>query len=307
MKSTFYEDYYRHEQNHWWFRWRYDLITKLVSSLKTTETFRILDAGCGTGQMTRKLEAIGEAFGLDYAQEAIAFASSRGVRKLVRGSITAPPFAPGSFDCVLALDVIEHVEDDMGILVSLFDIIKPGGHLIITVPAFDALWSEHDVINDHKRRYRAPHLRRLIEEAGFEVDRVSYCNTALYLPVYLTRKAKNIARALSRQKAGEHRELQSDLGDYPGPINNALYRLMKAETKVMDRVNLPFGVSILAVASRPVEPARAVTEVEDEVEDVALATPGGVAIMERPEIDSRVGEAVGVGAAEGSQFGSSLY
>ena len=219
MEPSFYEDYYRHENNHWWFRWRYDLVTGLVASLKREDPFRILDAGCGTGQMTKRLEQLGQAVGLDTAPEAITYARSRGVNRLVRGSITAPPFADGSFDCVLALDVIEHVDDDIGILTSLFQVMKPGGHLIITVPAFQALWSEHDEINRHKRRYRGPHLRRLIEEAGFTVDRVTYCNTALYLPVLATRKGKNLARILSRQRTDPNRPLQSDLGEVPGPLN----------------------------------------------------------------------------------------
>lgn len=253
METTFYEDYYRHENSHWWFRWRYDLITKLVTTLKEEGTFRILDAGCGTGQMTKQLEDIGEAVGMDSAPEAIAYAQSRGVERLVRGSITAPPFAERSFDCVLALDVIEHVDDDMGILTSLFRVIKPGGHLIITVPAFDALWSEHDEINHHKRRYRAPQLRLLLQEAGFDVDRLTYCNTALYVPVLATRKLKNAWRALSRSRSGHPRPLRSDLGDYPRPINNALYGLMRAETRLMDSFDMPFGVSILAVATRPLD------------------------------------------------------
>jgi SAM-dependent methyltransferase len=258
METTFYEDYYRHENSHWWFRWRYDLITKLVTNLKPDGTYRILDAGCGTGQMTKQLEDIGEAVGLDSASEAIAYARSRGVERLVRGSITAPPFAERSFDCVLALDVIEHVDDDMGILTSLFRVIKPGGHLIITVPAFDALWSEHDEINHHKRRYRAPHLKMLIQEAGFDVDRLTYCNTALYFPVFVTRKLKNAWRALSRNRMGTPRPLKSDLGNYPGPINDALYGLMRAETRLMDSFDMPFGVSILAVATRPLETGPAV-------------------------------------------------
>lgn len=272
MESTFYEDYYRHENAHWWFRWRYELITKLVRSLKTDDDFRILDAGCGTGQMTKRLEAIGHAIGLDSAQEAIDYARSRGVKRLVRGSITAPPFADGSFDCVLALDVIEHVDDDMGILTSLYHVIKPGGHLIITVPAFNALWSEHDEINHHKRRYRSPQLRHLIAEAGFEVDRVTYCNTALYLPVLLTRKAKNLWRGLSRKRPGENRPLRSDLGDYPKPINDALFSVMYAETKLMDRMDMPFGVSILAVARRPYESELSTTR-RDELVDAIMPEP----------------------------------
>lgn len=304
MESSFYEDYYRHEQRHWWFRWRYELITKLVRSIKTTEEFRILDAGCGTGQMTKKLEALGQAIGLDSAHEAITYARSRGVSRLVRGSITAPPFADGSFDCVLALDVIEHVDDDMGILVSLFDVMKPGGHLIVTVPAFNALWSEHDEINHHKRRYRSPQIRHLMEEAGFEVERVSYCNTALYLPVLLTRKAKNVWRAITQRRSAEPRALQSDLGDYPKPVNEALFAVMRAETRLMDRMDMPFGVSILAIARRPLQsgvstPASDAAgngDVQDEL--VAVAPERGPVGIEA---------ALRAGAVERAGFESSLY
>jgi len=282
MEPTFYEDYYRHENNHWWFRWRFDLITRLVSSLGSGDNFRILDAGCGTGQMTKRLGAIGLAFGLDSAPEAIAFARSRGVERLAQGSITAPPFANGAFDCVLALDVIEHVDDDFGILTSLFKILRPGGHLIVTVPAFDALWSEHDEINHHKRRYRASQLKTLIENAGFHADRVTYCNTALCLPVFVTRKAKNLARALNlRRGNSEGQELKSDLGDYPGFVNDGLYKLMRGETRLMERVNLPFGVSILAVATRPLESATAPVPAEGRGRLDVSPRPGMTLVGER--------------------------
>ena len=281
MEPSFYEDYYRHENNHWWFRWRFDLITRLVGSLGSGDAFRILDAGCGTGQMTKRLGAIGLAFGLDSAPEAIAFARSRGVERLAQGSITAPPFANGSFDCVLALDVIEHVDDDVGILTSLLDILRPGGHLIVTVPAFDALWSEHDEINHHKRRYRAPNLKRLIENAGFEVDRVTYCNTAMYVPVFVTRKAKNLARALNMKWGSSSGDgLKSDLDDYPPIINEALFKVMRGENRLMDRVNLPFGVSILAVARRPLVVDGAPSRFS-AVGSVSVSNDGGQAAIMR--------------------------
>lgn len=297
MEATFYEHYYRHENSHWWFRWRYDLITQLVVSLKKNDSFKILDAGCGTGQMTKQLEGIGNAIGMDSAPEAIEYAHSRGVQQLVRGSITDPPFAHGSFDCVLALDVIEHVDDDMGILTSLYQVIKPGGHLIITVPAFDALWSEHDEINHHKRRYRSPRLRRLVEEAGFTVDRVTYCNTALCVPVFVARKVKNLWRSLSLRRPGQDRPLQSDLGDYPAPVNAGLYLLMKAETKLMQRIDMPFGVSILAVATRPLDPV---------VE--SLVTGHQVVDLARPTdqlVEPSMLEPAGVGSS--SSYGSSPF
>lgn len=251
MDPTFYASYYQHETTHWWFRWRFDLIANVLGSLRGHHPLRILDAGCGTGQMLKCLEAHGDAIGIDSSHQAIGYARKRGVKRLVQGSITDLPFPNGTFDCVLALDVIEHVDDDIGIMAKLHGVVKPGGHLIITVPAFQTLWSEHDEINLHKRRYRAGKLKQQIEEAGFEIQRVTYCNTALFLPVLAMRKAKNLLRSVRHVRGKTGGGLESDLDEYPAPINTALYWLLRGETKLMQHVDLPFGVSILAVARRP--------------------------------------------------------
>jgi SAM-dependent methyltransferase len=257
MDPIFYASYFRHETTHWWFRWRFDLIADVLETLPKDGRLRILDAGCGTGQMLKCLESHGEAIGIDSSPQAIGYARERGVRRLVHGSITDPPFRDGSFDCVVSLDVIEHVDDDLRILTKLHEVVKPGGHLIVTVPAFKLLWSEHDEINLHKRRYRAEQLSRLIEDAGFELQRVTYCNTTLFLPILAMRKAKNFLRSVRRARGTTIGALRSDLGEYPSPVNAALSWLMRGETRLMSRVDLPFGVSILAVASRPI-----VTETE---------------------------------------------
>ncbi|HEY7033952.1 MAG TPA: class I SAM-dependent methyltransferase [Thermomicrobiales bacterium] len=257
MDPTFYASYFRHETTHWWFRWRFDLISDVLGGLPQDGRLRILDAGCGTGQMLKCLESHGEAIGIDSSSQAVGYAQERGVRRLVRGSITDPPFRGGSFDCVVALDVIEHVDDDVGILTKLHEVVKPGGHLIVTVPAFRTLWSEHDEINQHKRRYRAGQLAHLIEEAGFDLQRVSYCNTTLFLPVLAMRKAKNLLRSVRRARGRTAGALRSDLDEYPAPVNAALAWVMRGETRLMRRVDLPFGVSILAVARRPVAAASA--------------------------------------------------
>ncbi|MGH2557421.1 MAG: methyltransferase domain-containing protein [Thermomicrobiales bacterium] len=250
MDPRFYESYFHHEDHHWWFRWRYELITGIIRKLDLGPNPRILDAGCGTGQMLKRLEALGTAIGIDSSAEAVSFAASRGARRLVRGTINAPPFPAGSFDCIVVLDVIEHVDDDTGILRSLRDAVRPGGSVIVTVPAFRSLWSEHDVINRHKRRYNAGELRALLDRAGLEVDRLTYCNTALCAPVYLMRTFRNLTRRGSRVQVNGH-ELRSDLRQYPDLVNYALLRVMRAETRLMRRVDFPFGVSILAVARRP--------------------------------------------------------
>ncbi len=250
MEPSFYETYYRHENSHWWFRWRYELITGLVGALDPGPDFRILDAGCGTGQMLEHLTKHGQAVGVDSSPEAIHFAASRDVDRLVLGSIFDLPFAPDSFDCVLSLDVIEHVDDDRQLVRHLYSVVKPGGHLIVTVPAFQALWSEHDEVNWHKRRYRSGQLERLLQETGLEIERLTYCNTALFVPILAARKLKNLKNRLwPRWDAAGVPD--SDLNELPRPLNEGLFRLMQAERRFMARRDLPFGVSLLAIGRKP--------------------------------------------------------
>lgn len=267
MEERYYETYYQHETEHWWFRWRFALIREVIGRIDgIPKRPRMLDAGCGTGQMLKMLQRQGSAVGLDLSREAIMFAASRDARNLVLGSVTSPPFAEGTFDIALALDVIEHVDDDRGILQGLRSLVRPGGALIVTVPAFQFLWSDHDRINHHRRRYRAQELRDRLEIAGFEIDRVTYCNTALFPVVAVVRRAQ---AAIRRFRPKPDTELDSDLHSYPKLLNEVLYRLMLIENRLLRRFDMPVGVSILAVARRPLEPAISVAE-ETEHPNIVL-------------------------------------
>jgi SAM-dependent methyltransferase len=253
MEVRYYETYYQQETRHWWFRWRFKLIQDVIDTLSgMPDRPTMLDAGCGTGQMLKMLQQRGNAVGLDLSQDAIMFASSRDARNLVLGSVTNPPFANGTFDIAFALDVIEHVDDDRSILEGLRELVRPGGALVITVPAFQSLWSDHDKINHHRRRYRRRQMRRILQASGFEVERITYCNTVLFPIVYGIRRMQALAR---RFRPKDEAEVSSDLHAYPRVINSLLYRLMLIEAWVVKRIDLPIGVSILAIARKPLEPA----------------------------------------------------
>jgi len=268
MESRYYETYYRHETEHWWFRWRFALIHEILDRLDLPGRARMLDAGCGTGQMLKTLQKRGDAVGLDISPEAIAFAASRGAENLVLGTVASPPFPDGTFDVALALDVIEHVDDDQALLEGLRKLVKPNGFVIITVPAFQSLWSDHDVINRHCRRYRSGQLGERIEASGLEIDRITYCNTSLFPLVCLVRWGQRLVQ-LFRPK--QEAEADSDLRGYPAPVNELLYRLMLLENRVMRRFDLPVGVSILAIARRPASDVLTVIEAPSVVPEVELS------------------------------------
>jgi len=258
MDPHFYAEYSRHERSHWWFRWRFNLIRTLVMNGKTDKRTRLLDAGCGTGSMVQHLKDLCEAVGIDVAAQAVSIAAGHGVSGIVRGSLDRMPFDSATFDTVLVLDVLEHIQDDAAILRNLHAVLRPGGRLILTVPAFRFLWSEHDDVNHHKRRYTTAEVQRLIEDAGFEVRRVTYCNAVLFVPILFKRTALRLLRRFDERGHAPARPPHSDLSDYPRPINAGLYLLLSAETKLLSRTDLPFGSSILALADRPLQ-----TESED--------------------------------------------
>lgn len=248
MKTEFYAEYYEIEHVHWWFlgRWRIfaDLLDEVLGQRRGT--VRALDVGCGTGTWLGHLEAFGPAFGVDYSADAARFCRSRGREHVVQGSAVELPVADASFDLVCALDMLEHVQDDIASLRELGRVCCPGGHVLVTVPAYQFLWGRQDEISLHLRRYTARGLRRAIEAAGLCVTRLTYFNTILFPVVAALRLGRRILPGSWRD------DTVSDFSmTRPGRVNDLLARIFGVESALVGRVSLPFGVSILALASKP--------------------------------------------------------
>ena len=244
MQEHAYEVMYEIEDAHWWYRGRRRIIAGLMEGIcrefKDTRP-RILDVGCGTGANLRLLEKFGDVEGIDVSEEALAFCRERGHRNVRHGAAEQLPFDEGSFDIVTALDVVEHLDDDLASLKEMRRVLKTGGRVVLFVPAFMFLWGIQDEVSNHRRRYRLPELVRVVREAGFEVERASYANMIFFAPILLVRTLMRAARI--RPATGDFRV------NIPA-LNAAFGRLFGAESALLRRMNLPLGVSALCIARR---------------------------------------------------------
>jgi SAM-dependent methyltransferase len=240
MEEQVYPHLYKIEKEHWWYAARLDILMHFLETrLDLTRPIRSLDVGCGTGAAMEMFSRRFQAFGLDPSPQAIAFCQQRGLSNLFLGELTGYP-AGGHFDLITFLDVLEHVEDDRGTLVTARQLLDDRGRLLITVPAFPSLWSPLDVMLHHKRRYTPAMLREVMRSAGFSILHLTYFNTLLF-PVALVR------RAASRVT---HTETMGDL-EIPGKVLNAVLRkIFELEKPLIPKVSFPFGLSLLCWAEK---------------------------------------------------------
>jgi SAM-dependent methyltransferase len=201
---------------------------------------RLLDAGCGTGNNLLHLARRGDAVGVDVSDEALRFCRLRGV-SAVRGSLLDLPFASASMDCVTSFDVIYHrwVSDDGAAVREMARVLRPGGLMLVRVPALRVLWGAHDEAVHSRHRYTRGELRRLLEGQGLAPLRLTYGNTFL-LPLLLARRTVD-------RISGRH---GSDVGFLPAPLEWSFRRLLQAEAVLLRRVSLPVGSSLFALARK---------------------------------------------------------
>lgn len=244
METAEYARRFEIEDTHWYFVAKRRILGSVIDRLDLPPDARILDVGCGTGGALPFLAGYGRPYGVDVAAAAVTRAARRGHGGLARGDLLRGlPFRDGVFDLALAMDVLEHVDDDIGALTEIQRVLRPGGRAIVTAPAFMSLWGPHDVAAHHCRRYRLPEMVARAEAAGLEMERATYFNTFLF-PITALFRAWRRFRANGAPP-------RTDLAyDVPAPIARALQTVFGSEARLLAASNLPFGVSVLAVARR---------------------------------------------------------
>jgi SAM-dependent methyltransferase len=228
------------EEGHWWFHGKRLLLRALLARLGQRDRRRMLDVGCGTGGILKVLAGRGTIVGIDRDDLALRFCREKGLDDVVRGSALQLPFASGSFDVCVMMDVLEHVDDEGALLAEVRRVLQPGGVVIVSVPAFALLWSQHDVTFEHRRRYRRPQLEACLREAGMHVEWSSYTNFFVFPPTFVWRTL--------RRCTGVAAERRTDFFTLPHLLNQALVATYRCEAALIRHVALPFGVSVACVA-----------------------------------------------------------
>ncbi len=243
MQQHTYAIMYEMEESHWWFAGRRRIIASFVEQICRdikNRRPRILDVGCGTGANLELLARFGDAEGVDVSADALVFCRARGLENVYQCTAEELPYESESFDVVTALDVVEHLDDDASGLREMRRVLRPDGRALLFVPAFMFLWGVQDDVSHHRRRYTLASLRRVVREAGFEVERATYANISFFAPILLGR---TLMRALRLRPASENNINITAL-------NSVLGRVLGAESALLRYVNFPFGVSAICVARR---------------------------------------------------------
>jgi len=245
METAEIDEMYRLETQHWWYIGKRLLIDALLRDVPDRAALRILDVGCGTGAVLAHVGGRGHTVGVDRSVQALRYCRERGLARLACAEGGRLPFAAATFDVILLMDALEHFAEEGPLLEDVARILRPDGWLLISVPAFQFLWSEHDEVLHHFRRYTARTLRRALEASHFTVERLTYTNVVAFPPAVVLRGI--VARLGISRRRGTDFSVQSPW------INKALVAAYRLEAKALGRVRrFPFGLSVAALARPPV-------------------------------------------------------
>ncbi|MFO0598510.1 MAG: class I SAM-dependent methyltransferase [Myxococcaceae bacterium] len=244
MTPELHDAHDRLEEDHWWFEGRRRVVRQVLrDQLLPRASRRILDLGCGAGSMFKLLGEFGTVDGAESSPDALARARAKFPQLRVEPCNLPDELPSGTWDVITAFDVIEHLDHPIEALRALRSHLTWDGQVVITVPAFQFLWSHHDDANQHRRRYSRIELVSHLSSAGFKVTWASYFNTALF-------PAVAAARLLERFRPGHAESASGDLQPTAEPLNSVLKFVFASERLALHRTQLPFGVSLVAVAQR---------------------------------------------------------
>ncbi len=246
MDKKYYFKYYDYERFHWWFKARSIILkTYLKNNVISNTNCKILNVGAATGATTEMLSEFGDCTSIEFSKDCISFTNEQLNLNIVWGDVRKLDFLDDFFDVVCVFDVIEHIDDDELALSELLRVTKPNGSVVITVPAHMHLWSDHDLVNHHFRRYNLSELQNLIQKNKVsKIEFISYFNCFLYYPISAFRKVKNIFKSNKKEDV----VLKSDFETFsPGAFfNKILFGIFLSEISFLKkRIPLPNGVSLI--------------------------------------------------------------
>ena len=240
MERVVYQQMAELDDRHWWYRARRKIIAELIRrEAHPPADAEILEIGCGTGHNLSMLSGFGHVDGLELDDEARALSEKRLGRKVMSAPLPELAGVPdGHYDLIGAFDVIEHIENDVAALASIATKLKPGGKFVMTVPAHQWMWSAHDRVNHHKRRYSRRSLKALVDGSAMRLEKIGYFNSLLF-PLAVAERATSKLRGKD----------SADVKLPPAPLNAIFETAFAAERYLVGRLPLPPGLSLFAVAS----------------------------------------------------------
>lgn len=244
MELSLHHTIYQLEKEHWWYAGRRRIIFDLIDRLVPRNNGRALDIGCGSGLNASIFSTrMKKVIGIEISDEAITAAKKIApALTIIKGSWPDTVIIQGTFDLITCFDVLEHIREDGAALKNIESLLSPGGIALLTIPAFQFLWSDHDTVAHHVRRYTKRDLQKCITtHTSLKIIRMSYFNSFLFFPIVFFRALKKIFPL----RAGT-----SDIFSVPRPVNIALTLLFGAERYVLRHANFPFGVSLLCVLKK---------------------------------------------------------
>jgi len=245
MKNEMYDSMFRIETRHWWFRGKRDIVLSLAEPLLSQKRRpKLIDLGCGCGAMIKALEPYGDVTGVDFSDLPLAYCRERFGGTMKKLDLSVPIETEEQFDLGVALDILEHIDRDDIAAANIYALLRDGGHCIVTVPAYQWLWSSHDENCMHKRRYCKKQLEALLLNAGFKLAYISYYNCILFAAAAAVRLVSRCIRA-DRDSSLENHFRDSLL-------NRILYRIFSGEKKrISKKKTFPFGLSLIALVEKP--------------------------------------------------------